>query len=473
MKSKVLYIFPFAIALSIFGAALSACDDSDVATSSCVDDECPGDPCLANERTCSADQKGYMLCSASQNSERGTWSEVFLCSDGTTCQSGECGIPSQKCTATAPECTADNKGYRVCVQGVWSEPVLCTGSTTCKSGQCVGDDVTTKLPCKTPGEQRCVSKSRIQVCGQDLYWQFMDCPADVPVCDSDTNECVPANCSNNEIKCVDDETLATCVGNNWTYSTCPTDKPKCLVNQCTELTKECVPSKKKCISEKQAAICNQAGFWEDGDFCSGSSVCYQGECAEKCSPGEKKCVTDKLAYVCSVSGYWESVTCSGSQVCSDGQCQACKEGETRCADTQSVETCIDGKWKKTSCKYGYCSKETDACIEPGDKCTDVYSYCLDNTLVWCSGSTLNTLNCYVCLEAKSGLGATCRYANLSHTASGITCESEIGKTKQGQFVYDGSNNPKSANCLMCQSVDDKYNPQLWVPVNQTYCEKTW
>ncbi len=470
MKSRILYGLSLAAVITMFGVMLPSCDDSDAEEPTCAEGECaiPGSPCLVEQRACSSDNKGYMMCSVTGNATIGTWSDVMSCGAVMTCQNGECVVPSEKCTSTVPECTADNKGYRVCVSGAWSEPIMCTGATTCKAGQCTGENVTSTLPCKTVGEQRCVSSARIQICGADLFWQFMDCPPDVPVCDSDTNECAPASCTNNEVECVDDDTLATCVGNDWSYSKCPVDRPRCSVNQCVELTKECVPGNKKCVSEKQVSICNQSGFWEIGNFCTGTSTCYNGECAEKCSPGEKKCVTDAMAFVCGVGGVWESVTCSDGKVCSDGECRACKDGETRCHDAKSVETCVNGTWKKTTCEYEVCSSETGACLKPGDRCSEVYSYCNDNTLVWCSGSKLHTMKCRVCLMSRDGDGATCDVNNLSSTAKGRKCD-RYGNTKQGDFAVDASYNEQQADCLMCKYIDDDYDPLAWVPVSQTYC----
>ena len=416
--------------------------------------------CQESVKICSDDLKGYKVCAS------GNWSQVFPCSDGTVCSDGECVVGGEKCTATQPECTADNKGYRVCVSGIWSNPILCTGTATCKNGQCSGEDITSKLPCKEVGEQKCVSKSRIQICGQDNFWQFMDCPADVPVCEDD--ECVPANCTNGEVKCSGDNELATCTGNSWEYMTCPADKPVCRDNQCVVRPKECNPGvDKKCVSGNQVQICNQYGSWENGNFCSGSTTCLNGECLEKCSPGDKKCVTDTLAYFCNVSGFWEEKTCTGTDICSDGECRACKEGQTRCKDSQTVETCTDGTWKSSTCDYYYCSQQEGKCLNPDDKCSGVSSYCLDNTLAWCSGTQFHTMTCLECLIAKDKSGANCSYNNLASTAAGKRCSSE-GLTSQGAFAENSHYNNQQADCIQCKRMSDGY--LLWVPVAESNCK---
>ncbi|MBQ9816882.1 MAG: hypothetical protein IJM59_05375 [Proteobacteria bacterium] len=455
----------------------------------CQNGQCVANPnasaCQEGLKICSDDLKGYKVCAG------GAWSQVFPCSDGTVCNNGECAAATEKCTATQPECTADNKGYRVCVSGVWSNPIQCTGTATCKNGQCAGEDITSKLPCKEVGEQKCVSKSRIQICGQDNYWQFMDCPADVPVCDED--ECVPAECTAGEIKCIGEKRLGTCVGNSWEYTDCPYDKPVCINNACQAAPMECTPGDKKCASEKSIQFCNNAGHWET-DYCSGDMVCQGGACMGECTPGEKKCSDTKTLNVCSNTGHWETQACPEEFTCQNSECKGeCTEGETKCGkDYHSVMTCSGGKWQSTLCPNAtpYCPVGGTKCqtITEGMACSNGFSLCQNSSLFFCSYSTGTVIktDCRLYKECTTGdinctcefsqeIGATCHFssANLYISYDDVPywkdtiCDSySKGHTvKMISYPTTGSTSTK-VSCGMCQYVMG----YRWVPVDESYCK---
>ena len=310
---------------------------TDCGDKKCYDGACvaaTGQTCTNEPSECVGDIS-YRVCGY------GFWSDIIPCSGDKVCQAGKCvakpnGPQKESCTATQPECSPDNKGYRVCVQGNWSDVIPCSVATTCKSGRCSGEDVTSKLPCKEGDESRCVSESRIQICGDDKFWRFMDCPAEIPVCHD--GECGKPNCT---------------------------------------------PGDKRCISDKQTQKCNENGFWETNSFC-GTGTCLNGDCMEKCSPGENYCVTESMAYVCGKSGYWESVECGDDKVCFEGECRTCKDGQKRCEGLMAVATCENGNWRTTSCDR-YCSPDAMDCIGLGDSCIGVVSFCDGSQLIWCSG----------------------------------------------------------------------------------------
>ncbi|MBO4349336.1 MAG: hypothetical protein J6A01_00115 [Proteobacteria bacterium] len=437
-------------------------DDQACLNGKCVSED---DVCETGDKKCTEDHKGYVVCAG--NGANGQWSsDVFNCAEGTICsdeEDSECVTPKETCTATQPECTPDNKGYRVCVSGTWSDTIPCTGNTSCKNGQCAGEDITSKLPCNDIGQQKCVSSTRVQVCGQDKYWQFTDCPKDIPVCDMEKNECGPAQCTEAQIKCADDETLATCVDNAWDYKKCPDDKPVCKNNACEEAPKEC-------------------------------------------SPGEKKCLSDKQVYKCNDEGHWESENCSGGKVCKDGVCSECENGKTMCADDyHSLKTCKNGQWTTASCpnQTPYCPLNTDSCIsvKKWQDCSNTFSFCYNTSLNYCGymDDTLHGggegegwqggvifLSCKSgCIYAKDGIGATCKEFDEYSSCT------EIGKTQVAQYHSDdptftvtfgegdkynltGMKYPDStyrfkAFCVMCKVMTD--GTARWVPVDKSYCPK--
>ena len=384
----------------------------------CTNGECAfiTDKCTATEPECTPDAKGYRVC------VQGNWSDVIPCSETTTCKLGRCS-GTDKCTATEPECTSDNKGYRVCVQGNWSDVIPCSVATTCKSGRCSGEDATSNLPCKEGDESRCVSESRVQICGDDKFWRFMDCPAEIPVCHD--GECGKPNCT---------------------------------------------PGDKRCISDKQTQKCNENGFWETNSFC-GTGTCLNGDCMEKCSPGENYCVTESMAYVCGKSGYWESVECGDDKVCFEGECRTCKDGQKRCEGLMAVATCENGNWRTTTSCYRYCSPDAMDCIKLGDSCIGVVSFCDGSQLIWCSGDKLRISYSLDdpcgCVRATDGVGATCTFRNWGGEEAwnqDSLCNA-LHATKTGKF---GNASHFTANCLQCKKMED--GSKRWVPVDESNCK---
>ena len=390
---------------------------------SCGDDEAQRESCSTTQDECSPDGTGYRICVS------GYWSVAIPCLENQTCKNGQCYDVPQKesCTATQPECLPDGTGYRVCVQGNWSDVIPCSVATTCKSGRCSGEDATSNLPCKEGDESRCVSESRIQICGDDKFWRFMDCPAEIPVCHD--GECSKPNCT---------------------------------------------PGDKRCISDKQTQKCNENGFWETNSFC-GTGTCLNGDCMEKCSPGENYCVTESMAYVCGKSGYWESVECGDDKVCFEGECRTCKDGQKRCEGLMAVATCENGNWRTTSCDR-YCSPDAMDCIDLGDSCIGVVSFCDGSQLIWCPGYNRlkkSPMNIYLrdeceCVSATDGVGATCTYlyAEIKEAWDQDSLCNALHATKTGMFGNYSS--IFTANCLQCKKMED--GSKRWVPVDESNCQ---
>jgi hypothetical protein len=97
-----------------------------------------------------------------------------------------------------------------------------------------------------------------------------------------------------------------------------------------------------------------------GQLCSGGSLqtfncpmgCFNGICAE-CVPGSSSCESDQAVQVCTPSGIWQPAqTCDVA--CREGVCvtSVCTDGETRCTNTESQQTCVGGEWApETSCEF--------------------------------------------------------------------------------------------------------------------------
>lgn len=405
---------------------------------SCGDDEAQRESCSTTQSECSPDGTGYRICVS------GYWSVAIPCLENQTCKNGQCYdvLQRESCTATQPVCLPDGTGYRVCVSGYWSDVIPCSGAQTCKNGQCSGEDITSKLPCKAGDESRCVSGSRIQFCGADNFWTFIDCPTDIPVCHN---------------------------------------------GECKSL--ECTPGNKRCVSDKQSQKCNGNGFWEDDNFCSATNFCFNGDCVEKCSPGEKKCVTDSMLYICGTNGYWEAMPCTGGKFCINSSCQekGCEENETRCASPFVKEFCSNGKWNVISCE--------NICAETSDgkhQCLSVdatYNHIAPSRSVCIAGNYLkyyyldsyyHDLPCVTCVSAQDNVGATCsEFYNPLHQNSDkekaawdeYSICSKVDERRYGQyFGYDSFNNVYfgANSCQYCKMMED--GSKRWVVVADDYCD---
>ena len=360
---------------------------------------------------------GYRICA------NGFWSTEIECTAGQACVNGKCIPETDVCEPNDKQCSSDNKGYRVCESGSWSEVIECKGTTVCKDGACSGEEVVSKLPCGTVGEQICVSSTRVQVCGHDKYWEFMDCPEEIPVCDFHNNVCSTStsDCTNGEVKCLNDNTLATCMRGTWDYSKCPDAKPVCSDKQCVERPKECEPGEKKCDSLRQSKICSKDGLWIDGDYCSGSTSCLDGECTYKCAPDTMRCVSSSSREICSNSGKWVYMVCN--YVCS-----------------------------------------SDKCAKKGEDCDEVASTCQGDNLYYCDGKTVDLVYCRSCKATDDNTGATCVDTYDSGWDDASICTS-LGATKSGVF---GNLDRATAECLKCMRMKD--GSTRWVPVNQSNCK---
>lgn len=450
------------------------CNNDNAMVQECGENKCFAGVCAkSTTEACSTASRECVGTISYRVCDYGFWSEPISCGENKVCENGLCteeikNNNTEACTSNQVECSSDENGYRICVSGNWSNVISCPVSTTCKNGQCVGDDIKSTLPCEKVNESKCVSSTRIQICDVDNFWRFMDCPSDVPVCDDDV--CNPPECNNGESRCISDKIISTCINSQWNSSECPSDKPLCKNNTCVVRSIECTPGETKCLSDKEPQKCNGDGYWETQGTCTGTSTCYEGKCMEKCTPGEKMCATDSLAYLCNVSGFWEEKACTGNSVCNNGECKDCKDGESKCLDSESAQICKNGTWKTSKCDYYYCSDLSDGCAEPGDKCSGVESFCIGNQLVWCNGKTLEAVDCYSCLSTVDYDGATCEYNNLASTTSGKQCD-YIGDTSSGSFIEDSNYKYRTADCLECKEMktDSSYDKKLWVPVNESHC----
>ena len=411
-----------------------------------------------------------------------------------------------KCSGVERVCTADGLGYRVCAAGEWSAVVKCEGTMTCKDGECSGDDIQTKLPCENVNQTKCVSQKRVQVCGKDNYWYFMDCPKDVPICVD--NECSVPQCDREgTVKCGGEEALATCLGGKWEYEDCPTDRPICIGDRCVECEEEgetkctddgklatcrnhvwyyqkcegetpfCNSATGKCVACKKNgdARCSDANHYDictnhewvtascpqNKPVCTGDGTCERKtECVDKA----KQCSSDGKGFQVCVSGMWsQTIECLGTATCQGGSCQGesqddklpcLNKGEKKCISTSRIEYCDDdGYWK-----FMNCPAEVPACV--ADEC--VYPQCEEGTAAQCGDDTTRATcknsqwHYEVCPKDKPVCeGGECKAAPAECTAPAQECvTSNTIKTctDTGRWKTDSCGNGmlcKNNKCAEC------------------------
>src|SRR5690606_8008100 len=94
---------------------------------------------------------------------------------------------------------------------------------------------------------------------------------------------------------------------------------------------ECKPGAAHCDG-LQPVTCNDQGEWVTGDACP--HFCLNGECVGECTPGATACSDNDDTLLCNDQGEWGvAESCGGEGFCSDGACQVCLPGETRCVGT--------------------------------------------------------------------------------------------------------------------------------------------
>lgn len=235
-----------------------------------------------------------------------------------------------------------------------------------------------------PGAQECVSSSSYRNCSEFAIWgEETACPAST---ECSNGICEPKlGCQPGTKECIDSSSYHTC-GNYgiWntavsceSYQTCQngacTPQPQCGKFQETR----CSPS-----DYHEIQICNAAYQWENFKYCDVG--CQNGFCLA-CRQGNTRCIDSYTYQTCDSDGQWGGSTrCPADDICSDGVCTvsplvACQQtGATRCSpsNTNVLQQCgsnhrwADFSYCQLGCKGGACK----ACSLGDSKCTDSFSY---------------------------------------------------------------------------------------------------
>ncbi len=119
---------------------ITSCGDGET----CSNGECSAsctNECTQGAKRCDG-VSGYQECGDFDSDPCLEWGATTNCPQGETCSNGECAASCQdECELNVQECTASGDGYRVCVSGdagcaVWGPVHSCSDGQTCDNGQC-------------------------------------------------------------------------------------------------------------------------------------------------------------------------------------------------------------------------------------------------------------------------------------------------------------------------------------------------
>ncbi len=375
-------------------AAGTACDDGNPCT---LDDSCQAGVCTGSSKDCSAFGDGCNegvcntatgACTVQPANEGGACDDGVSCTSNDTCTAGSCyGSNNPEC-ANNTACGAGTNGMAC------NDAKPCTINDVCSNGACVG----TAKNCSGAGDS-CNTGS----------------------CDPATGVCKSAP-ANNGASCNDQ---VTC-----------TSPDTCLDGECTG------PVSPTCANQGTVNPCEGAADGtpcEDGSLCTTGDQCVAGACvgtAKSCSQLDSACavgVCDGATGQCTTAAANNGASCNDgeactySDVCHDGQCVGAVDpvcASTDCATATNGTPCWDGNpcTVNTTCQAGACVGATKDCSAYGDTCS-----------VGVCNSTTGA-----CEAAAANEGGACD--------DGVSCTTE--DTCWGGTCY-GSQDPACANNTQC------------------------
>lgn len=331
---------------------------------------------------CAFDASGLAarLCSASDPCAVGSCVEGVCVSDVAPTDAGDSATDLGELDGTQPDADAGPDGSPdggSCTAGevrcVDGQVVECVDGSEILVDDCAGE-VCGELGCTcleaacvprtcVPGARTCNGLTVFSCGPEGLDQTAVETCSDGLVCVD--GECVPGDCAAGSVTCSGD-LLVSC-GPSGTVSEvidCLAQGAVCLAEPdpaCVPTV--CTPGSTRC-SGQDVLACDDSGTDEAvAETCSGTEVCFDGQCRFRaCEPGTR-CIDSDTLEICDPSGTASSeVDCDATEVCSAGACvaRACVPGTRRCGAGGGVQTCVDpgADWSP------------EAACAPGEVCFD-------------------------------------------------------------------------------------------------------
>ncbi len=341
-----------------------------------IDDVCDSDGQLKPQFQCSACRSDLVTDAWSNAQDDLPCEDGLVCTTNDRCQQGACLGDTVSCDDSV-DCTTDR----------CTEPSGCQfvpDDSTCPEGYtCDPDEDCTAIPC-TENDARCVDNEERQICDENGVWQTDQiCSAPTPVC----TEAGCVACQQGAKRCEGNQALVCNTQGQWESETCLGPDPACQQGECVPCTDDDLWCGHTGDEDWALYRCNN-GEWQIEEDCEGDTpMCGELDgvlqCLE-CPPGSYRC--DGLSHqVCDEYGIWQIDPCPTNRpYCESGQCVVCLLGDTRCGDVEQSEnandvyTCEGGELSNHWELQGPCPSETPSCSDgvceaciPGDtRCAD-------------------------------------------------------------------------------------------------------
>ena len=419
---------------------------------SCVDGACAG-ACTDGEKACNGDK--YQHC------EGGKW-VIDVCSEEQVCTDDGCvaSAPEKLCQSGEKICAEDASAVLVCAEDGMSyvedkvcaelgDDYVCDATIACVKAEdakvCVD------------GQTNCAGEGQGYVPCVDGNWgtEITMCTG-AQICADGV--CVDKICSDGDIKCAG-AGYVKCIGNAWddVVNECA-EGEACMdkdgVAACSKVVQAvCKDSEIQCdATDKQHrkyVSCVDGQWSAESSACADGKICENGACVAPCINGDTKCADGESLQTCS-NGLWgDAAACPANESCSNGSC-VCKAGAKKC-DGKGIVTCgSNGKWltdNAEKCKQGCdIASESPVCFECNNnevQCTGAgeFQICVDHK--WQTYEKCGGKQCWGSKQNGSIVACQCGTQNQVQSkcsSDGSAIESCVTRTVEvngDKFTYRG------------------------------------
>jgi len=309
----------------------------------------------------------------------------------------------------------------------------------------------------------------VQATAKDQWNNPCEEPATLTVTVTDPCQTSPPDCNDNN-PCTTDSCVvvngqATCShGNVDDGSLCPTGR--CLAGNCvaecnTNGDQRCLASQPP-NSEQESFYCPSTSCFScaSGFHWSGSSCVADETCQNPCSDGETRCVNSTSNQTCvqDAAGCWEwsaPAPCPTGETCTGGVCsdpcagvpnQCSQQGATQCSGS-NIETC--GQWNGQCLTWNVttCATPTPYCVESGGSAT--CEECRNDNDCG-AGETCVNHQCSTPAQCESA--SNCTSNPYDPACSSVACTNgacAYNKANDGQSCADGTGVCNNGACVDC------------------------
>lgn len=422
----------------------------------CTDNSCPKTDCKVGSKRCVSGDEGAVEICSQPPGKCLKWRSSIRCTDGTTCDAGEC-VPTSNCTDRCQEqqskciensishCVQDDKG---CWD--WGPHQACASNQVCTAGAC---KQSTQCNSCTEGQKQCRGNA-IQTCVKDAkgctqWGNEAMCPTG-KACSKGT--CIESckdvctqgtkQCKGNAVQtCIRAATGCTTWGSE---KACGTQK-QCTQGLCKRICQDvCTVGTKRCQDDSvQSCVKGAKGctLWgaktacPSGKTCSKQGIC-SSTCTNACVAGTKRCQGNTVQTCAKASNgctqWGQDTACPSGKACSKGACiqtcsDACKVGESRC-QSNAIQTCARASTGCLAWGRGRPCPPAHTCNQ--NKCVPTCSNACTAGTKRCQGNAVQT-----CTKAANGCTA---WNTTSTCKSTEICSQNQCKPKCPQACTSGA-----------------------------------